>query len=73
MTPFTAAVVVDMGTFSRYGLSQTDPHYPLEDNEQTTIQDISKRLDELGFITHPGQPLPVVHCGYLGNADTRLR
>lgn len=67
MKPFEVAVVVDMGTFGRLGLSYTKGNgscCELEAGAQTTIQSISERLDEFDFVLHPGD---------LGYADAWLK
>lgn len=57
LTPYTLAVVVDMGTFGPLGLSTTTgvgAANPLKPGEQTTIQSISQQLNDFDFMVHPG-------------------
>lgn len=56
-TPFTVAVVVDMGTFGPLGLGYTTGKgaaNPLMPGAQTTIQDMSNMLSDFDFVAHPG-------------------
>ena len=56
-TPFSVAVVVDMGTFGPLGLSTTTgvgAANPLQPGAHTTIQDISQQLHTFDFVLHPG-------------------
>lgn len=57
MTPYSVAVVVDMGTFGPLGLGYTTGKgaaNPLKPGSQTTIKDISNKLPEFDFMVHPG-------------------
>lgn len=55
-TPYTMAVIVDMGAFGPLGLSTGGGPYsnPLQPGEQTTISALAKMLDSYEFIAHPG-------------------
>lgn len=66
-SPFTVAVVVDMGTFGPLGLSTTTGvggSNPLKPGEHTTIQTLSQQLSTFDFLVHPGD---------LGYADAWLK
>lgn len=57
MTPYTAGVVVDMGTFGALGLSTTvgtGAANPLRVNEQTTIAAMTQMINNYDFIVHAG-------------------
>lgn len=57
MTPYTAALIVDMGTFGALGLSThvgVGAQSPLGLNEQTTIASMVENLSSYEFIMHPG-------------------
>lgn len=57
MTPYTAGVVVDMGTFGALGLGTTTgtgAANPLQVNEQTTIAALTQLIDGYEFIVHAG-------------------
>ena len=57
MTPYTVAVIVDMGTFGALGLSDVVGNgaaNPLRVNEQTTIAAMTELESEYDFIIHPG-------------------
>lgn len=57
LSPFSVAVVVDMGTFGPLGLSTTvgkGAANPLKPGAQTTIQSISNELSDFDFVVHPG-------------------
>lgn len=57
MTPYTAGVVVDMGTFGVLGLSTTvgtGAANPLQVNEQTTIASMTELLGTYEFMVHAG-------------------
>ena len=54
MKTFTAAIVVDMGTFGPLGLSQTSQGIALQPGEHTTIQSISNELHDFDFVHHAG-------------------
>ncbi|KAF8307934.1 Metallo-dependent phosphatase [Clavulina sp. PMI_390] len=60
-TPFTAALVVDMGVFGPDGLSTRATSYtnqtityPLKPGEHTTIQRLVAMKDQYEFVLHPG-------------------
>lgn len=65
-TPYTMAVIVDMGTFGPLGLSTGGGPYsdPLAQGEQTTISAMAEMLDTYEFIAHPGD---------IGYADSWLK
>ena len=61
-TPFTAAVVIDMGVFGPDGLSERNVSYtgqnityPLKPKEHTTIQQLVKGASSYEFVLHPGK------------------
>lgn len=61
-TPFTAAVVVDLGTMGGYGLTThvgEGAANPLEKGEQNTIQSLAKTVTDWDFLWH-GEQTP--HC-----------
>ena len=57
MTPYTTAVVVDLGTMGQYGLSQ---HMPADIGNSlpaqglNTIQRLVAQADDYDFVIHPG-------------------
>ncbi|KAF8307932.1 Metallo-dependent phosphatase [Clavulina sp. PMI_390] len=60
-TPFTAALVIDMGVFGPDGLSTRTTSYtnqtitfPLKPGEHTTIQRMLAMKDQYEFVLHPG-------------------
>ncbi|KAF8307935.1 Metallo-dependent phosphatase [Clavulina sp. PMI_390] len=60
-TPFTAALVIDMGVFGPDGLSSRTTSYtnltvpyPLKPGEHTTIQRLVAMKDQYEFVLHPG-------------------
>lgn len=57
MDSYTAAVVVDMGTFGHDGLSTVVPPgvgNPLKTGEVNTIQRLKQEIDSYEFVLHPG-------------------
>lgn len=70
-TPFTAALVVDMGVFGPDGLSSRNISYTgkaisnsLYPGEHTTIQQLVNQASSYEFILHPGM-YRMVHFRYL--------
>ncbi|KAF8307936.1 Metallo-dependent phosphatase [Clavulina sp. PMI_390] len=60
-TPFTAALVIDLGVFGPDGLSTRNTSstnktitYPLKPGEHTTIQRLMAMSDVFDFVVHPG-------------------
>lgn len=60
-TPFTAALVIDMGVFGPDGLSTRNTSYsgkkityPLQPTEHTTIQRLVADASSYEFVLHPG-------------------
>ncbi|KAF8307931.1 Metallo-dependent phosphatase [Clavulina sp. PMI_390] len=60
-TPFSAALVIDMGVFGPDGLSTRTTSYtnksityPLKPSEHTTIQRLAAMKDQYEFVIHPG-------------------
>lgn len=54
-TPFTAAVIVDMGTMGGYGLTThvgDGAANPLKKGEHNTIQSLTKTMDNWDFVWH---------------------
>jgi hypothetical protein len=57
MTPYSAAVVVDLGTMGQYGLRQNLPPTianPLPAGQLNTIQRLVAQIDDYDFVMHPG-------------------
>jgi hypothetical protein len=57
MTPYVAAVVVDLGTMGPLGLSTkvgVGAANPLKPGEVNTIQRLKYQLDDYEFVAHPG-------------------
>jgi hypothetical protein len=57
MTPYVAAVVVDLGTMGPLGLSTkvgAGAANPLKPGEVNTIQRLKYQLDDYEFVAHPG-------------------
>ncbi|ORX38727.1 Metallo-dependent phosphatase-like protein [Kockovaella imperatae] len=57
MTPYTAAVVVDMGAMGEYGLRHnlpSDISNPIPANQTNTIQRLVAQMDDYEFVVHPG-------------------
>lgn len=57
MTPYSTAVVVDMGTMGEYGLSTclpADISNALKPNQTNTIQRLQAQMDDYDFVIHPG-------------------
>ncbi|RDW56545.1 purple acid phosphatase-1 [Coleophoma cylindrospora] len=59
MTPYTAAVVIDLGTVGAEGLSTTPEsgvaaNNLLKPGQQTTIASMAKSADSYEFVVHPG-------------------
>lgn len=57
MTPYSTAVVVDMGTMGEYGLSSCLPKgidYALQPNETNTLQRLVAQKADYDFVIHPG-------------------
>ena len=56
-TPYSAAVVVDLGAMGQYGLSKNMPSdidNPIPSGDLNTIQRLAAQMDDYEFIAHPG-------------------